>query len=222
MKKMWIIGSQSMKTKFGKAEQTEDEEYASLSNKCKTSQKASEDFVKHVNQLVENFNAFSSTLTFLADDMRELNTENNHNIEVIAQTFKKVAQNVDTACVKSFQNNVTEQIVQPVNEYIVQFATLEKLHKEHKNLTLQLDYYRQQVQKLVEKPSKNPLDLPKAKETLSTFQEQYDNVSNQCKQEMLNILEKEGPLFEKVVPTIVANLLEWNNSNSKVMNDLKH
>ncbi|KAL9655529.1 hypothetical protein ABK040_002196 [Willaertia magna] len=221
MKKLWILGSQTIKTKLGKAETTEDEEFNLLKSKFKAAHKASENFVKHVNQLIENFHAFSTTLAFLSEDFRDVNTQGSTKMEQAGQMLEKVSKNIESDCVLPFQTNVTSSVVSSVNEYIVLFEPLEKLFKERKNVTLQLDYYRQQVEKLSEKQSKNPLELPKAKEKMNTFKEQWENINNQCKQMMLDILEKEKDVFEPAIEQVCANILDYNSKLNSTIVELK-
>nr|CAG4712448.1 unnamed protein product [Naegleria fowleri] len=222
MKKLWVIGTQTIKTKLGKAEQTEDDEFIMLHNKFKSSEKASENFVKHTNQLIENFHAFSTTLAFLAEDFRDVNTQNSPKIEQAGAVLEKVAKSVETNCVLPFQSNVTANVATPANEYYVLFEPAKKLFKERKEITLQYDYYRQQVEKLSEKQSKNPLELPKAKEKMNTFKEKWDEINLQCKQHILDILEKEQGVFEPAIQQLCANLLEWNSKLATCMAELKN
>ncbi len=65
-------GSQMVKEKLGKAQTTVDEEYDTQYSQFNSTYKTSQNFVKHVGQLVENFHAMSSTLHFLAEDFRDL------------------------------------------------------------------------------------------------------------------------------------------------------
>ncbi|KAG2393427.1 hypothetical protein C9374_006958 [Naegleria lovaniensis] len=222
MKKLWVIGTQTIKTKLGKAEQTEDDEFSMLHNKFKASEKASENFVKHTNQLIENFHAFSTTLAFLAEDFRDVNTQNSPKIEQAGAVLEKVAKSVETNCVLPFQSNVTANVATPANEYYVLFEPTKKLFKERKDITLQYDYYRQQVEKLSEKQSKNPLELPKAKEKMNTFKEKWEEINLQCKQHILDILEKEQGVFEPAIQQLCANLLEWNSKLATCMAELKN
>ncbi|EFC49738.1 predicted protein [Naegleria gruberi] len=222
MKKLWVIGTQTIKTKLGKAEQTEDEEFSILSNKFKSAEKACENFVKHSNQLIENFHAFSTTLAFLAEDFRDVNTQGSARIEQAGMVLEKVSKSVETNCVLPFQSNVTQTVVNPANEYFVLFEPVKKIFKERKDLTLQYDYYRQQVEKLTEKQSKNPLELPKAKEKMNTFKEKWEEVNIMCKQHILEILEKEQSVYEPAIQQLCANLIEWNSALSQTMLELKN
>jgi len=222
MKKLWVTTTQTIKTKLGKAEQTEDDEYVHLQSKFKTAEKASESFAKHANQLIENFHAFSTTLAFLAEDMRDLNTQGSTKIEQAGIVLEKVSKTVESNCVIPFQTNMTANVVSPVNEYIVLFEPLKKMFKERKECTLQYDYYRQQVEKLSEKQSKNPLELPKAKEKMNTFKEQWENINETCKRSILDVLEKEQSVFEPAIQQLCANLLEWNQTLTQSMSELRN
>jgi methyl-accepting chemotaxis protein len=65
-------GTQTIKEKLGKAQTTVDEEYQTLYGQFDSTYKTSQNFVKHVGQLIENFHAMSSTFHFLAEDFRDL------------------------------------------------------------------------------------------------------------------------------------------------------
>ena len=113
----------------------------------------------------------------MAEDIQELNLEGSTTMESTALNVNRVGQHLESRCVHPFQYNVAQQVIQPVTEYMSHFASLKKMRRELKNITLQMDYHRQQVQKLVEKPSKNPLELTKARESLEKFQQQYHRMA---------------------------------------------
>jgi len=209
MKKLWVLGSQTVKTKMGKAKLTEDEEFVVLRMKCKSTQHACEELVKHVTQVVDSVRCFSSNVKHIGHDIHELNLECNPNVEPTSAILNRVGQNLENVNIQTFENTMLQQIVKPIKDYTTHFASLKKMRRELKNITLQMDYYRQRS------PGSN-----KSKEKSRKYQLQYVTLNNKCKREMLKVLDMKGALFEQVVPLLMSTLLEWNISNGRIMAEL--
>jgi hypothetical protein len=215
-------GTQTIKEKLGKSQTTVDEEYVAMYGQFDITHKTSKNFVKHVGQLIENFHAMSSTLHFLAEDFRDLYSHTNDETKKEASLLlMSVAEELENKAVIPFQNQVTAHILDPANAYLARFPAAKDLHKQRKKLLLEYDYYRDKVQSLSEKQSKNPLELPKVKEKMNQAKDDYEQINALTKNAITELLESKGPVYAPVVEQLIGNLIQYNDRTSNTMNKLK-
>jgi methyl-accepting chemotaxis protein len=89
--------------KFGKADKTINEEYDTLVRRFESVTTASVNYNKHVQQFVENFHSMTTIMTFLAEDMTDLNKNTQDTKErEMAQNLMQVAQDCEVKAVKPF------------------------------------------------------------------------------------------------------------------------
>jgi hypothetical protein len=215
-------GTQTIKEKLGKAQTTVDDEYQTMYGQFDSTYKTSQNFVKHVGQLVENFHAMSSTLHFLAEDFRDLYSHTHDEAKKEASLLlMSIAEELEKNAVLPFQNQVTSHILDPTNAYIVRFPAAKDLHKQRKKLLLEYDFFRDKVKALTEKQSKNPLELPKMKEKMNVAKDDYDQVNSLTKNAINEILDSKAVVFAPVVEQLIGNLIQYNDRTSVTMNRLK-
>jgi len=215
-------GTQTIKEKLGKAQTTVDEDYNILYGQFDTTYKTSQNFAKHVGQLVENFHAMSTTLHFLAEDFRDLYSHTNDETKKEASILlMSIAEELETRAVLPFQNQVTSHILDPTNAYVVRFPAAKDLHKQRKKLLLEYDFFRDKVKGLSEKQSKNPLELPKMKEKMNVAKDDYEQLNALAKNAIQELLDSKGPVYAPVVEQLIGNLIQYNDRTSVTMNRLK-
>jgi len=105
-------------------------------------------------------------MQFISEDFNNA-YETDDTFKKSAEKMLTISSEIETKCVTSFQNNVGGDCVSKLSEYQASFDPIKSLNKIRANKVLEYDYHKDSVQKLTEKPSKNPLTLPKAKEQLS-------------------------------------------------------
>jgi hypothetical protein len=223
IKNQLIRGTQTLKQKFGKTDKTIDEEYDIIHNKSLATEKQVQNFSKHVNQLVENYHAMSTTLSFLAEDIRDLysSSEPNSKQRQMADQLTRMAEMIEQNCVLRFQTQVKANVVEPADEYLVQFPPLKDLHKKRENAVLEYDYFRDKVQNLSEKQNKNPLDLPKAKEKMNQTKEDFDILNQSAKSGMSEVLDRKDIVFNSAVEQLFGNIVQFYERMSSETQNLK-
>jgi uncharacterized protein YoxC len=223
IKDQWIRGTQKIKQKMGKSDKTVDEEYEQIHSKTLSTEKQAQNFSKHVNQLIENYHAMSSTLSFLAEDIKDLynNSSPNSKQRQMAEQLSKFVENVERECVSKFQNQIASNVVGPSDEYLVQFPPLKDLHKAREKAVLEYDYYRDKVQSLSEKQSKDPLALPRAKEKLKQVKDDFEMVNNNAKTEMSGVLDRKESVYDSAVEQLFGSIIQFYDKISKEAATLK-
>lgn len=206
-----IRGTQKIKQKMGKTDKTVDDEYEMVHAKTLSTEKQAQNFSKHVNQLIENYHAMSTTLSFLAEDMRDLYQSSDPNCKQrqMADQLTRIAEHIEQNCVLKFQTQVKSNVVEPSDEYIVQFPPLKDLHNKRENAALEYDYFKDKVQKMSEKQNKDPLALPKAKEKMNQTKDDYDLLNNTAKQGMTDVLDRKDYVYNPAFDQLFANIVQF-------------
>lgn len=99
-----IRGTQKIKQKMGKTDKTVDDEYEMTHSRTVSTEKQAQNFSKHVNQLIENYHAMSTTLSFLAEDIRDLYQTNDPNCKQrqMADQLTKMIERIEQGAVLKF------------------------------------------------------------------------------------------------------------------------
>jgi uncharacterized protein YoxC len=223
LKTTLIRGTQTIKQKLGKTDKTIDEEYENIHNKTLATEKQAQNFSKHVNQLIENYHAMSTTLSFLAEDIRDLyaTSEPNSKQRQMADQLTRMAEVIEQNCVLRFQSQVKANVVEPADEYLVQFPPLKDLHKKRENAVLEYDYFRDKVQNMSEKQNKDPLALPKAKEKMNQTKDDFDLLNNSSKSGMTEVLDRKDIVFNSAVEQLFANIVQFYERMASETQNLK-
>jgi len=215
-------GTQTIKEKLGKSQMTVDDDYVAMYAQFDSTFKTSQNFHKHVGQLIENFHQMSSTLHFLAEDFRDLYSHTNDETKKEAsQILMAIAEELETKAVIPFQTQITTHILEPTAIYVDRFPPAKDLHKQRKKLLLEYDFFRDKVKGLTEKQSKNPLELPKMKEKMNAAKDDYDQVNALTKNAIMDLLDSKAPVYAPVVEQLIGNLIQYNERTSTTMNRLK-
>lgn len=112
-------------------------------------------------------------------------------------------------------------MVGPSDEYLVQFPPLKDLHKSREKAVLEYDYYRDKVQSLSEKQSKDPLALPRAKEKLKQMKDDFEMVNNNAKTEMSEVLDRKESVYDSAIEQLFGSIIQFYEKVSKESATLK-
>jgi hypothetical protein len=99
--------------------------------------------------------------------------------------------------------------VQKLMEYQVKFENLGELKKIREDKRKEYDYRRSKVESLTEKPSKNPLELPKEKELLSNAKAEYEAMNEEAKAQIEQLFADKHEAFDAVLPIIISETIEY-------------
>eukprot|EP01027_Heterolobosea_sp_BB2_P021747 GEZU01031476.1.p1 GENE.GEZU01031476.1~~GEZU01031476.1.p1 ORF type:complete len:131 (+),score=42.75 GEZU01031476.1:116-508(+) len=86
-------GTQMLKQKMGKSEKTQDSEFDEIYANFTGVEKATLSTLKHLNQLIENFHAMTTTLQFISEDFRDASYQS----AIINDASSKMAQMAEHA-----------------------------------------------------------------------------------------------------------------------------
>lgn len=194
-----IQASQWIKEKVGNKKGTSDGEFDTLYAKQEQLKDKAAITMKHLQQLVENFHAFQTTLGFVAEDFDAI-FENDNPLKKQVQLLSTISKDIETDCIAPFQSQINGQdCIGKIKEYIEPFESLKALKKTRNEKILEYDYHKDNVQSLSEKTQKNPQALPQAKEKMNFAKEEYEKINEETKQKMVNLIEGKvefNPIFE--------------------------
>lgn len=213
---------QTVQQKVGKADSTVDEEYDALHRHFSNSFTLSENFNKHTQALIENFNALTAIMTFLAEDLTELYLHSDDpNKKKMTQELTSVALDIENNGVQPFQKELMANVYQQVAEYILKFEEVKKLHKQRNDLVKEYDYFRNRVQKMSETQSKDPLALPKEKEKLKKAKEDLDSIQTLTTERMQALMDEKPIVYAHVTEQLIGSLIAYHDKSKRAMDRLQ-
>eukprot|EP00761_Pharyngomonas_kirbyi_P011636 gb/GECH01011662.1/.p1 GENE.gb/GECH01011662.1/~~gb/GECH01011662.1/.p1 ORF type:complete len:334 (+),score=86.13 gb/GECH01011662.1/:1-1002(+) len=209
---------QRVMRKMGKSDATVDEEFEDIHKRFTQLHKTNKESVKHIQQLIENFHAMSSNLQFLSEDFNTAYGSNSQEASEV-QKLTNVAEQVEQNCVHTFQQQVQDDCLEGLQNFLVQFEPIEAQTKTRRTLLLDYDYYRDKVRQLTEKSSKDPLALPRTKEKLQQVKQEYDDINENLKNEMQTIIYNSKSVFDPAFEHLLSHLVKFYSSTySSVQN----
>eukprot|EP01080_Neovahlkampfia_damariscottae_P001863 gene1863-1004_t len=202
--------------KTGSTKQTVDHEFELLWSKQETLHETTKTTIKHLNQTIENIHAFQTNMGFLAEDFLMVYDKSESQREV-PEKMRSVSESIQKNCCVPYQNGVTAG-VQKLMQYQVKFENLHELRKLREERRKEYDFRRGKVESLTEKPSKNPLELPKEKEKLAIAKEEYETMNDEAKAQIEQIFIEKHNAFDAVLPIVIRETMEYQK---RVMGDLQ-
>lgn len=213
---------QTVQSKVGKADNTVDEEYDSLHRHFSNSFTLSENFNKHTQALIENFNALTAIMQFISEDLTELYLHSDDpNKKKMTQEITQVAAEIENQGVQPFQKELMANVYQQVAEYILKFEEVKKLHKQRNDLVKEYDYFRNRVQKMSETQSKDPMALPKEKEKLKKAKEDMEQVQSLTVERMQALMDEKPLVFAHVTEQLIGSLISYHDKSKRAFDKLQ-
>ncbi|KAL0481713.1 reduced viability upon starvation protein [Acrasis kona] len=212
----------SINVKFGKDERTIDEDYEVLARKFETIATAATNYNKHVQQFIENFHSMSTTMTFLAEDMSDLykNSDDQYNRQ-LSDKVMEVATDCEVSAVRPFQDQITDTVVIPLNDFIAKFEPCRQLCKQRATKLQEYDYYKTKVKKLMEKPNKDPMKLPNNKTKMNQHKDELDLIQTQSMEKFTEIIQEQPIVFGPVAQKTINALLNYSSKLTSSFNRLQ-
>lgn len=180
--------------------------------------KNSEQLAKYAGLLIDNFHSMTSTLRFMGKAFEEmyLVTEDSPPEEI--QQLIKIAEEIDERAVKPFQQSMSKGFIEPANEYHALFAPMKDKHAQRKKILLEYDYYKDKVKSLTEnKKASAGTELPRMKEKMQTYEEQYETITNVNKNEMRDLMDSRPGSLDPMARLLLKDLLEYSRKMTEVM-----
>jgi hypothetical protein len=206
-----IQAQQWLKEKVGSAKKTADTDYEELFHKQDNIRETTQKLNKHLQQLVDNFHAFSATLQFIAEDFS--NTyDGSDALKATSDELLQMCKQLETNAVIPFQKNVSGLACAKLSDYLVAFEDIKAIHKTRTTAQREYDYRRDEVEKLTEKPSKDPMKLPKAKEKFAEAKENYDLVNEEGKRKINELLQSKSVPFDYAMETFLRSLASYQKT----------
>lgn len=213
---------QTVNQKVGKADSTVDEAYDTLHRSFSNSFTLSENFNKHIQALIENFNALTAIMTFVSEDLTELYLHSDDpNKKRMTQEITQVANELEVQGVQPFQRELMANVHNQVAEYIIKFEEVKKLHKQRNDLVKEYDYFRNRVQKMSETQSKDPLALPKEKEKLRKAKDDMEQVQALCMERMQALMDEKPIVFAHVTEQLIGSLIAYHDKSKRAFDRLE-
>lgn len=197
-----IQASQWIKEKVGNKKGTTDPEFDQLYAKQEQLKERAASTMKHLQQLVENFHAFQTTLSFVAEDFDAI-FENDNPLKKQVTQLQEISKAIESEVIPPFQLHINgNDCVGKIKDYLEPFESLKTLKKTRGEKILEFDYHKDNVQSLSEKTQKDPQALPKAKEKMNFAKDEYEKINDETKQKMTQLIEAKvefNPIFELLI-----------------------
>ena len=111
------------------------------------------------------------------------------------------------AHLKTQKRSITEECIDPLGRYLVRFDTIKKQIAVRKDRMLEYDFRRNKVKKMNEKPPKDPIKLPMAKEKMSKAKEEYEEINLQVTNGIISVLEDKCIAYDPAIKTVSISCL---------------
>lgn len=214
-KKINRVGTM-LKQTTGIIGKTDDKVFNHEEKKYKIYEKKVTNLCEQTKEYLDSIRALTAQENRIAEELDSLYDETN-DMALSSMNFRNATKTINENIRNAADNEYRLTVLDPINKLGVNFPTVNSLISKRENKLLDYDECRSKVDKLVDKPSRDPTHLPKAEEKLNRAKEVYDNIN----QELINYFPKAMSIrVPYIAPSLEALILCQLSFSEKAFNTL--
>ena len=118
-------------------------------------------------------------------------------------------QDFDSETVKQLDGPLRETVLDPITKFSTYFKEIEEAIKKRDHKKQDFDAAKAKVRRLVDKPAKDASKLPRAEKELSLAKDIFENLNNQLKTELPQLVSLRVPYFDPSFEALIKIQLRF-------------
>ncbi|CCH60929.1 hypothetical protein TBLA_0D04330 [Henningerozyma blattae CBS 6284] len=188
-------------------DKTIDKEYNMEERRYKVLQKAGDSLQKEAKGYLDSIRAVTASQVTIAevisnlyDDSKYANSNNNSNV---GNYYLQSVQDFDSETVKQLDGPFRETVLDPVTKFSSYFKEIDDAIKKRDHKKQDYDASKAKVRRLIEKPAKDASKLPRAEKELALCKDVFDNLNDQLKLELPQLISLRVPYYDPSFEALV-------------------
>lgn len=179
---------------------TEERRYTVLKNAGQSLQKASKEYL-------DSLRAVTASQANIAEIVLNLYEETSQGQPLIysnlGSTYLQCVRDFDEETVQQMDGPFRETILDPITKFSAYFNEIDEAIKKRAHKKLDYDLCKAKVRKLIDKPAKDAAKLPLAQKELDTAKGIYDDLNDQLKTELPQLIALRVPYYDPSFEALV-------------------
>lgn len=192
------------------ADKVTDKEYDIEERRYKILEKAGKELQKETKGYLDSLRAVTAsqvsmgeTINNLYEDARSLGGVN------VGGYYLQAVQDYDTETVKQLDGPFRETVLDPITKFSTYFNEISEATKKRAHKKQDYEQAKSKARRLVDKPAKDASKLPKAERELALAKDIFDDLNNQLKAELPQLIDLRVPYFDPSFEALVKIQLRF-------------
>ncbi|TID31277.1 hypothetical protein CANINC_000118 [Pichia inconspicua] len=181
----------------------EERRYRVLEKAGKELQKETKGYLDSLRSVTASQVSMGETINNLYEDARVLGGVN------VGGYYLQAVQEYDSETVKQLDGPFRETVLEPITKFATYFNEIDEAIKKRAHKKTDYEQCKSKVRRLVDKPAKDASKLPRAERELAMAKEIFDELNNQLKVEIPQLIDLRVPYFDASFEAIVKIQLRF-------------
>lgn len=181
----------------------EERRYRVLEKAGKELQKETKGYLDSLRSVTASQVSMGETINNLYEDARVLGGIN------VGGYYLQAVQEYDSETVKQLDGPFRETVLDPITKFATYFNEIDEAIKKRAHKKTDYEQCKSKVRRLVDKPAKDASKLPRAERELAMAKEIFDDLNNQLKAEIPQLIDLRVPYFDASFEAIVKIQLRF-------------
>lgn len=187
-------------------DKTVDKEYNIEERRYKVLQKAGESLQQEAKGYLDSIRAVTASQVTIAEVISSLYDDSKYvsgGGYNVGNYYLQSVQDFDTETVKQLDGPFRETVLDPITKFSTYFKEIDEAIKKRDHKKQDYDVAKAKVRRLVEKPAKDASKLPRAEKELNLAKDIFDNLNDQLKQELPQLIALRVPFYDPSFEALV-------------------
>lgn len=192
------------------ADKVTDKEYDIEERRYKVLEKAGKELQKETKGYLDSLRAVTAsqvsmgeTINNLYEDARNLGGVN------VGGMYLQAVTDYDTETVKQLDGPFRETVLDPIAKFSTYFNEIGEAIKKRSHKKQDYEQAKSKARRLIDKPAKDASKLPRAERELALAKEIFDDLNNQLKTELPQLIDLRVPYFDPSFEALVKIQLRF-------------
>lgn len=193
-------------------DKTHDKDYGMEERRYRVLEKAGKELQKEAKGYLDSLRAVTASQVTIAEVISDLYDDSKatsasaHNI---GNYYLQCVRDFDTETVKQLDGPFRETVLEPITKFATYFDEIETAIKKREHKKQDYDAAKAKVRRLIDKPAKDATKLPRAEKELAFAKDIYDNLNDQLKLELPQLVSLRVPYYDPSFEALVKIQLRF-------------
>lgn len=193
-------------------DKTIDKEYDLEERRYKVLEKAGKELQKEAKGYLDSLRAVTASQVTIAeiisnlyDDTKAVSSGNYN----VGNYYLQCVRDFDSETVKQLDGPFRETVLDPISKFSTYFDEIDNAIKKRDHKKQDYDAAKAKVRRLIDKPAKDASKLPRAEKELTLAKDVFDNLNDQLKTELPQLISLRVPYFDPSFEALVKIQLRF-------------
>ncbi|KAL6940075.1 hypothetical protein ACO0QE_003959 [Hanseniaspora vineae] len=183
---------------------TEERRYKVLERTGGALQKEAKGFLDSLRAVTASQVTIAEVISNLYDDSKSVNGSYN-----VGNYYLQCVRDFDSETVKQLDGPFRETVLDPITKFSNYFNEIDEAIKKRAHKKQDYDACKAKVRRLIDKPSKDASKLPRSEKELKFAKDIFDNLNDQLKAELPQLVSLRVPYFDPSFEALVKIQLRF-------------